>query len=75
MYGEFKNAELMCVKELSEKSKTKAELLSVDGVGIMFRFGFDSTLDSTTVEAFRSKITPLFIKKGTQGEKEEVNCP
>ena len=63
-HGQLFNAELMCEKEPSEKSKTNAELLSVDGVAIMLRFGFDSTLDSTTVEAFRSKIAPLFIKKG-----------
>ena len=60
-----KTLNFKCVaKEPSEKSKTNAELLSVDGVGTMVKFGFDSTLDSTTVEAFKSKIAPFFNKKG-----------
>ena len=56
--------------------KNQRQMLSYcQGVGMIFRFGFDSKLESTTVEAFRSKIAPLFNNKGLQAEKEAVNCP
>ena len=65
-----KTLNFKCVaKEPSKKSKTNAELLSVDGVGMIFWFGFDSTLESTTVDAVRTKIALFFNKKGYPSRK------